>query len=206
MDTIEELTRLFERFPGIGARQAKRFVLFLLKASPQYRAELSATIGALSGSATQCPLCTRFHGGTRGATCRICLDTGRVRTQLLVVLYDQDIDAFEKTEYRGLYFVLGGLVELGSDELKYTRTDRLLARIQQDEVLSEIVFALPATTEGDLTTRRVSDLLHDAAGTRALTLSLLARGLSTGSEIEYADPETLRAAFTQRRVGTLTKL
>lgn len=198
MDTIDRLSALFERFPGIGPRQAQRFVQFLLRASPALRRELAEAINALGATVSACPECGRFHASGKGRTCAYCADITRDRSLLLVVAHGTDIHSIERSGYRGHYFVLGGLLQLGSDSSDTIRLSQLEHKVTSTSDLQEIIYALPANTEGDMTTRRVQEALKARTEARGITMSTLGRGLSTGSEIEYADPDTIANALKNR--------
>lgn len=202
MDSIDRLVTLFERFPGIGPRQAQRFVQFLLRASPALRRELAEAVKALGASVHQCPECMRFHAGEE-KTCALCANPTRDDTLLAIVAGDADLTALERSgTYRGRYFVLGGTISLTSES-----TDRLRIRALLDSLLSrialrEIILALPANPEGDITATRLQEDLRracDQTGRSDIKITALGRGLSTGSELEYADPETIRNAFDSRK-------
>lgn len=200
-DPIERLSSLFERFPGIGPRQAARFVQFLLRSSPTIRRELAEAVVALSGSVHQCPSCMRFHAGERGA-CSICESTKRDPGLLAVIASDADLLALERSgTYRGLYFVLGGTISLTSEKMSGLRMRELQERVKTlaDGELKEIILAFPANPEGDTTAMRVREELEPLGIIEGFTVTQLGRGLSTGSELEYADPETLKSALASRR-------
>src|SRR5437868_2272166 len=106
MDPFERLIGLFERFPGIGPRQAQRFVQYLLRSSPTLRKEIADSIRSLSSVIHQCPECMRYHAA-ESAVCSICSDTSRDQSVLAVVVSDADLQALERSHtYRGRYFVL----------------------------------------------------------------------------------------------------
>ena len=108
MDHIEELSRALARFPGIGPRQAKRFVYFLLANPAGERATLAELITSLGKSVHQCPDCLRFYNGTTATVCNYCTDKARDDAQLMIVEKDQDLAAVERAgTYKGRYFVLG---------------------------------------------------------------------------------------------------
>src|SRR3989344_9299969 len=201
-DSIERLTRFFEKFPGIGPRQAQRFVQFLLRASPATRRELAQAISQLGGSVHECGQCFRYFAGP-AKICDICANSERDAGSLAIVATDADLAALERShDYRGLYFVVGGTISLGSDKSHNLRIDKLLASIPKriDKGLQEIILAFPANPEGDATAERVRDeLVRGLPSYKGLRITALGRGLSTGSELEYADPETLRSAFENRR-------
>jgi recombination protein RecR len=134
--------------------------------------------------------------------CKICVDTERERGSLMIVEKDIDLDAIEKAKiYKGYYFVLGGNVPiLDPQPENHIRFAPLLSELEHrlKEGLSEIIIALSATTEGDHTTDWLIEKLRPLTEKHQLKISLLGRGLSTGSELEYADPETIKNALTNR--------
>ncbi|MBM3271695.1 recombination protein RecR [Candidatus Kaiserbacteria bacterium] len=200
-DPIERLTSLFERFPGIGPRQAARFVQFLLRSSPAIRRELAEAVVALSGSVHQCTRCMRFHAGAR-PLCGVCENPRRDDSLLAVVASDADLLALERSgTYRGRYFVLGGTISLASEKMNGLRMRELLARVQEMTAadLAEVILAFPANPEGDTTAVRVREELEPLGIVEGFAVTQLGRGLSTGSELEYADPETLKSALASRR-------
>ena len=207
MDRIDELATALARFPGIGPRQGKRFVYYLLAAPASERTKLAELIVSLGKDVLQCPDCMRFYnpGGTTTLVCNYCSDTRRDDTQLLVVEKDQDLAALERAgTYKGRYFVLGGVLTLTGKgairekELVRTVEKRLSDGHSVSITLREVVLALSATSEGEHTADRVRELLQPYRD--HLKLSSLGRGLATGSELEYSDAETLRAALTNRKV------
>jgi recombination protein RecR len=196
-DPIERLRELFERFPGIGPRQAQRFVQFLLRSSPAVRRELVDAVEMLRQSVHQCPECMRFHGGEQ-KICGICANPQRNNEQLAVVASDADLLALEYSgTFRGRYFVLGGTISLASEKTDGLRIVQLLKSIPERKDLKEIILAFPANPEGDATAIRVREEL--AATVPNIRVTALGRGLSTGSELEYADPETIKSAIESRR-------
>ena len=101
--------------------------------------------------------------------------------------------------FKGLYFVVGGLLSLASDRMNGLRVNELLDSLpaRMGKGLTEAILAFPANPEGDATAIRIKEELTERA--LDLTVSMLGRGLSTGSELEYADPETLKSALDNRR-------
>lgn len=204
MDHIEELARALSRLPGIGPRQAKRFVYFLLATPAAERTKLAELIASLGREVKQCPECMRFFNGTNATICNYCIDKTRNDSQLMLIEKDQDLAAVERAgSWRGRYFVLGGVLTLTGKgvirekELLKAIERRLKPREQGEPLLKEIVLALSATSEGEHTADRVRELL--APYRDVVKTSILGRGLATGSELEYSDAETLRAALTNRK-------
>jgi recombination protein RecR len=199
MDDIETLARLFEKFPGIGPRQAKRFVYFLLRADGGYRADLIQRISSLSKGVARCDLCGRFMAASLTRSCAVCGNGERNKAQVMVVLKDADIESFESANvYQGTYLVLGTLAQLTQDALPSTLQSILARRFHTSSGVQEIILALPVTTDGEHTSELVKQALKTVVAD-TVSVSMLARGLSTGSELEYADPQTLRNAFTLRK-------
>lgn len=200
VDSLDRLTKIFQRFPGIGPRQAGRFVQFLLRSSPTLRRELIEAVKELGGSVRECPECMRFHADNE-KTCGICADSGRDRSALAVVATDSDLAALERSgNFRGRYFVLGGTISLATEKNPHLRTKQLLASLPDRAAkgLEEIILAFPANPEGDATADAVRASLSAYQG-EALIITTLGRGLSTGSELEYADPDTIKSALDSRR-------
>jgi recombination protein RecR len=208
MDPIDKLTEIFETFPGIGPRQARRFVQYLLGAAPALRGELAARVQALGTATAQCARCFRWFvtekrspsAAEEGALlCLICADSRRDASILFVVEKDADIDNIERSGYQGRYFVLGGAVPLAAeDPARHVRLRELAQRLEENKDLREVILGLSATSEGDHTRQIVQESLRELADAREVILSSLGRGLSTGSELEYADPDTIGQALQNR--------
>jgi len=197
-DRIEELSSAFNRFPGIGPRQAKRFVYHLLAVPQGDRNRLADLIANLGNDVRQCRLCLRFAPTNADTLCNYCADQNRTDAMLMVIEKDQDLVAVERAgTYRGRYFVLGGVLTLSG---KGAIRERDLIRVVEERAktgLSEIVLALSATSEGEHTADRVREVLAPLRG--SILISELGRGLATGSELEYADSATLSAALQNRK-------
>jgi recombination protein RecR len=196
-DHIEELARALAHLPGIGPRQGKRFVYYLLAAPASERAKLAELISTLGKDVRQCSECLRFYNGN-SSTCNYCADKARDSSLLMIVEKDQDLAAIERAgTYKGRYFVLGGVLTLsGKGAIREKELTKIVeARLKSG--LKEVVLALSATSEGEHTSDRVRELLLPHR--EALKISVLGRGLATGSELEYSDAETLRAALTNRK-------
>lgn len=196
-DRIEDLSRAFERFPGIGPRQARRFVYHLLALPLGERVRIADLVSRLAENVRQCPECMRYANGS-GPVCNYCADTSRDDSILLIIEKDQDLLALERAgTYRGRYFVLGGVLTLSG---KGAIREKELIRAVQNRLkkgLTEIVLALSATSEGEHTVDHLREALLSHRGEAKLTK--LGRGLATGSELEYADAETLSGALLNRK-------
>lgn len=202
MDVIDKLVELFEKFPGIGPRQAERFVQHLLRAGAAERRKLADTIQELSGSVVRCSECMRFFAASGGShDCPICTDASRDFSLLAITASNADLLAIERSHtYRGRYFVLGGTISLASNKPSGLKLRELVSSIQEREKkgLREVILAFPANPEGDATAVRVRDEIAKHQGP-ALIVTTLGRGLSTGSELEYADPDTIKNALVGRK-------
>ncbi|HEY1041912.1 MAG TPA: toprim domain-containing protein [Candidatus Paceibacterota bacterium] len=197
-DRIDELSSAFNRFPGIGPRQAKRFVYHLLSVPQGDRTRLADLIQNLAADVRQCGLCMRFAPTNHENLCNYCADANRDDSILMVLEKDQDLQAVERAgTYRGRYFVLGGVITLSGKGAIRERDLVRVVEIRAKQGLREIVLALSATSEGEHTADRVRELLAPLRG--PITLSELGRGLATGSELEYADSATLSAALQNRK-------
>src|SRR3989344_3072269 len=207
MDPINRLTELFREFPGIGPRQAKRFVYFLLTRPTAYRGELASLVQELRNSTAVCGECFKFYikrGG--GSLCAICSNPDRNKSLLMIVGNDVDLENIEKSHsYDGLYFVLGGLVPvLESNPEKRVRERELIALIEKKIAtgsLKEIIIALSVNVEGDTTASYLKKILSPIALPEGVTISVLGRGLSTGTELEYSDSDTIKNALQNRTRG-----
>lgn len=207
MNPTDRLTELFMRFPGIGPKQAKRFVYFLLREHSHYKEQLIKTLEELKFTGRQCEKCYRFFGDKNTELpkplCSICSSESRDITQLMILEKELDLDAIEKAgSYNGLYFILGGLVPpLTEKPSEIIRIRELTSRIHTDitnKTIAEIIFALPVTDYGDVTTEYVEKTIKQIVGIETVTLSHLARGLSSGLELEYVDRETFKSALERR--------
>jgi recombination protein RecR len=186
---IQELSKL----PGIGPKTAERLTHHLLAAD---RREVLALAEALRAIKENIRLCKRCHNLTEGELCGVCTDPRRDATLLCVVEQPRDLAALERAgTYRGLYHVLHGrlapLEKIGPEQLTL---DSLAQRVGQGEV-KEIILATNPTLEGDGTALYISSLLA-STGVR---ITRLARGLPTGSALEFANSQMLADALEGRR-------
>lgn len=202
MNRIQRLAELFARLPGIGPRQSKRFVYYLLSQPKSFHAELARAITDLGADIKECTLCHRFFTdeGKSASACSICRDTSRDDETLMVIEKDVDLDNIERSHvYQGRYFVLGGSVPiLEREPEKKVRIKELKAYIEKEKP-KEIIFAFSANPDGDNTRDYMMKELKALAEKKGIKLSELGRGLSTGSELEYSDSETIKNAFRNRQ-------
>lgn len=203
MTPLEKLIRHFEHFPGIGARQAKRFAFHILTLDRGEAEELALLIQNLRSNVAVCPSCARFHSMyNNNPRCMICSSETRDHSKLVVVERDIDVDAIERGGmYDGLYFVLGGTVPLlDTQSTKKIRGGGLKQTVEArvPEGLDEVILGFSVNPDGENTARYVEMLLKEFIEAGKIKLTHLGRGLSTGSELEYADPETIKNAFKNR--------
>ena len=203
MNPLDKLITHFEKFPGVGARQAKRFAYHVLTLSKDDTAELSKLIAELRGSVNECASCHRyFNTQNNEQICSICSSNNRNHNRLLVTERDSDILAIERAGvYDGLYFVLGGTVPLlNASENKKLRGGALKATAEAriPTGLSEVIIGFSVNPDGENTARFVESIIAPLLLEKNIKISYLGRGLSTGSELEYADVETIKNALKSR--------
>lgn len=203
MNPIERLSQAFKEFPGIGERQAKRFVYFLLHKNPAYVKELGDALAALKNTIHQCPSCFLFFQGEVGELCETCRNPTTDKAMLLIVEKDADYETIKRSKtYKGMYFILGGLVPIVTkDTPSFVRTKEL-ARIIEERAtknnLTEVVIALSLNPQGEHTDMYLREILSPLQTKYSFRIVSLGRGLSTGTELEYSDSETIKNALQNR--------
>lgn len=203
MDTIDKLAEIFKEFPGIGERQAKRFVYFLMSKNGEYSGNLSRLISELKKEIAQCKECFKFYllNKGRNSLCEICSNTSLDEEIIMVVEKDSDLESVRKSRvYQGKYFVLGGLVPVIEKSTKsYVRINELVDKIRRSGHLREVILAFSLSPIGDHTDFYVRNQIKEIAERNNIKISSLGRGLSTGTELEYSDNETLKNALRNRQ-------
>ncbi len=203
MDNTQKLIELFKEFPGIGPRQAKRFVYFLLNRNPAYANDLAKLISEVRGTVHSCDTCFRFFPNTTNTTCTVCRDNTRDKKLLMLVSHDVDFENIEKTHfYNGYYFILGGNVPILEKEPERRIRQKNLLNVLEKKIktgLSEIIMALNYNPEGENTLTYLSQILKPLADKKNIKISTLGRGLSTGTELEYSDSDTIKNALKNRQ-------
>lgn len=193
---VEPVARLIEelgKLPGIGPKTASRLTFYLLR---QEESQARALAQAITEVKEQVTFCTRCFNITVGELCPICVSASRDQSKICVVEEPLDVLAIERTgAYRGLYHVLHGhIAPLEGIYREDLKIDELLARIRSEPV-DEIILAMNPNTEGEATAFL---LLRDLAPL-GVRVTRPARGLPTGGDLEWADPDTLGSAFEGRR-------
>ncbi len=203
MDAIENLKELFRKLPGIGPKQAERFVYFILHSSPDFKNSLVKAITELESKTYKCENCNRFfirQNSNENKLCKICSDQSRDKNKLIIVEKETDIDKIESSgaSYDGLYLISYGTVSPLQDSKKHALfIDRIKDKIKKQGV-KELILAFSTTFEGEYSANYIKDSLKEDLDFADLKISILGRGLSSGAEIEYADPETIRYALKNR--------
>jgi len=189
---IEEAVEAFSSLPGIGKKTALRLVLHLIDQPEDYTSQFSEAVAKMRAEIKVCSSC---HNISDGEICSICTDLAREEQTICVVESVRDLMAIEETgQFRGKYHVLGGLISpidgIGPGELNI---DSLCARVAKDEV-KEIIMALSPTIPGDTTIYFLSKQLENYT----VKITTIARGVSFGGELEYADGFTLGRSIEAR--------
>ena len=189
---LENAVNQMSQLPGIGKRTALRLVLHLLKQPLEQTEELATSLAIMRKDIQFCQEC---HTISDNEICAICSNPKRDKSIICVVEDVRDVMAIENTNmFKGIYHVLGGKISpiegIGPSQLKITS---LVEKVKLGTI-SEIIFALSSTMEGDTTNfyiyRKIQDL--------NVVTSTIARGISIGDELEYADEVTLGRSITNR--------
>ena len=189
---LERAVTEFAKLPGIGRKTALRLSLHLLR---QQEADVDAFGDAVVRLKREVKYCRVCHNISDGEVCPICSDQRRDASQICVVENIQDVMAVENTQqYNGLYHVLGGIISpmdgLGPADLEI---DSLVSRVEQGGI-DEVILALSSTMEGDTTNFYISRRLAHTG----VKMSVIARGISVGDELEYTDEVTLGRSILNR--------
>lgn len=191
--SMKKLVEALKRLPGIGPKSAQRLAFHILKTQESEVKDLALAMVDARKNIKHCSTC--FNVSDRDC-CEICSDLGRDATLLCVVEEPKDLIAIERSRsFRGLYHVLGGTISpldgFGPENL---RVKELLERIKKNKV-SEIVLAINPTTEGEITSTYLIDLLKPLGQ----KLTRIAFGLPVGGDLDYADEATLSKSMNGRR-------
>lgn len=198
---FQKLSSFFERFPGIGPRQAGRFVYHLIDEDKTAISEFIKLLGEIN-NARHCEKCFQiFERKNEDKLCAICRDKNRDNSLILVVEKDLDLRNVEKAHnFNGLYYVLGGVFSpLNSNKSKNLRLRELFEAVKNSKEIKEIILGFSATVEGEETARYIERILEPLQKERGLKISRLARGLTTGAELEYMDSETIKNSLMNRK-------
>ena len=189
---LEKAVGEFAKLPGVGRKTALRLALHVLRQPLDDIDEFTSAISHLRHDVKYCTVC---HNISDTDVCPICADRTRDRSTVCVVENVQDVMAIENTQqYHGLYHVLGGIISpmdgIGPNDIEI---DSLVKRVEQGGI-NEVIMALASTMEGDTTNFYISRKLADTG----VRISVIARGISVGYEVEYTDEVTLCRAIMKR--------
>lgn len=189
---LEKAVSEFSRLPGIGRKTALRLVLWMLRQDDADVDKFAEAVSRLKHEVRYCSVC---HNISDSDVCPICDDPRRDVSIVCVVENIQDVMAIENTQqYRGLYHVLGGIISpmdgIGPSDLEI---ESLVERVKAGDV-SEVILALSPTMEGDTT----NFYLYRKLAPTGVKVSVIARGIAVGNELEYTDEVTLGRSIMNR--------
>ena len=189
---LERAVQEFSKLPGIGRKTALRLVLYQLRQDPE---DVQSFVEAIAKMKQEVHYCRRCHNISDSDLCPICADQRRDASTICVVENVQDVMAVENTQqYQGLYHVLGGVISpmdgIGPADLEI---ESLVKRVEQEHI-QEVILALSSTMEGDTTNFYIFRKLAPYD----VRLSIIARGIPVGDELEYADEVTLGRSILNR--------
>jgi len=192
-ESLNRLIEEFERLPGIGPKSAERLAFYVLKAQPAEAMKLADAIRDVKNRIKRCKICYNL---AEQAICKICSDERRDKSTICVVEQPKDLISLEKTgACKWVYHVLGGhIAPLEGVEPGDLTIAQLVERVREGDV-KEVIMATNPNMAGDGTALYISSLLRGAG----VKITRLARGLPTGSTIEYASGKILTDAITGRQ-------
>ena len=190
---LENLVYNISQLSGIGKRSALRIALEILRKPKEYSRDLSESIFDFK---TQIKYCSECHNISDKDICDICLNSSRDHTIICIVEDIRDVIAIENTNlYNGMYHVLGGVISpiegIGPEDLNINSLKKKII----DKKVNEIIFALSATIEADTTSFYLFKILNKLD----VKVSVLARGIPVGDQLEYTDEVTLARSIQNRR-------
>lgn len=190
--SIKNLIDEFTKLPTVGPKTAERFVFYLLRQDPESLQKFAQAIAELKEKVVICQSCFSY---AESSPCEICSDSKRDSSKLCIVSETKNKAAIEKTnQYNGYYFVLGGEINfIEGVKPENLNIAKLIDRIKRDSI-KEIILALNPTLEGETTAMHLTKLLKPTG----IKITKLARGLSTGIDLEYADDITIANALKYR--------
>ena len=187
-DAVNEVAQL----PGIGRRTALRLVLYLLRQPDNQTNQLAKSLLDMRSKINFCGSC---HNISDNSICKICSNENRNKSTICIVEDIRDVLAIESTAtFKGIYHVLGGKISpmdgIGPNDLNI---ESLVLKVKTG-LIKEVIFALSSTMEGDTTNFYIYKQIQDLE----IKVSTIARGISVGDELEYADEVTLGRSITNR--------
>lgn len=199
-NSIQKLIDEFAKLPGVGPKSAARLTFYMLSRSTDDIKNFGKAISELKDNLVYCDVCYNI---AESNPCEVCSDSQRQKNTICVVEEPLDIIALGKTEYNGLFHVLGGVISpidgVGPENL---RIKELLSRIKTEKI-DEIILATDPSLEGEATASFIVDeieiLKKSSKINKKIKITRIARGLPVGGDLEYADEVTLTRAIEGRR-------
>ncbi len=201
-DSLTKLSELLKKLPGIGPRQARRLAFWFVRRDSGWIDSFANALIEARSHIKVCSACKRLHPEDTGnEKCSICGNDARDKDVIMLVEKDVDLENIERTgAYKGIYFVLGGTTSPLDKEPERKIRIRSLVKLLEDDTstIKEVIFALSATPEGEDTMMYIEDKIIKLLEKSNIKVSKLARGLSTGTELEYVDKDTMTYALKGR--------
>ena len=190
---IEKLTKIIAKLPALGTRSARRIVLQLLKKKETTMLPLISALQEVADNVKKCPVCGNFD---TMEPCSICRDAARDQETICVIQDVADLWAMERVcLYHGQYHVLGGILSaldgVTPDDLDM---EKLFSRLQNN-LVKEVILALPATIDGQITVHYLFSRLKEFP----VKVTTLAQGIPVGAELDYMDDGTIQLALSARK-------
>ncbi|MEM2555091.1 MAG: toprim domain-containing protein [Nitrososphaerota archaeon] len=188
---FKKIIQFFDNFPEIGPRQAWRLFFWFVKQDKKFKETFLESLKALIENLNFCKYCN--FPIISDEICEICKDPKRSKSTLCIVARETDLITIENLKkYRGVYYVIGGLL-LPFEEKEYVKENliKLKKRFEEDKNIKEVILALPFTKEAEPLKKEVIKIVEKFN----VKIRGLKKGIPTGGEIEFIDPETLKEAL-----------
>tara|TARA_B100001250_G_C19446352_1_gene633997 strand:- start:22 stop:618 length:597 start_codon:yes stop_codon:yes gene_type:complete len=190
-EALLKLVASFKELPGVGAKTAERLSYFVLESNREYIDNFSQNLLSINQKINVCNICFFLVEKDKNCICSNSLD----KTTICVVQKPKDVIAFDRTGFKGMYHVIGGVLSpldnIGPENLNI---DEFMLRI--DSNINEVILAMDTSLEGDATSVYLANLLEHHAPN--IKISRLARGIPVGGQFDYIDDMTLMRAFDER--------
>lgn len=187
-NTLKELILKFSKLPGIGKKTAERLSIYILNSNKEETVEFSNALVNLKDSISTCNVCNCFTEDQ----CHICGNESRLKNLLCIVKDPTDVFLIEKSGFKGVYHVLGGLIApFDGITPEKLNIDLLSKRL---DTIDEVIIAIEPSHDGDITTIYLSDIIKE----KGIKVSRLARGVPVGTSLEFIDEITLSHSINDR--------
>jgi recombination protein RecR len=187
-NTLKELILKFSKLPGIGRKTAERLSIYILNSNKEETVDFSNALVNLKDSITTCEVCNCFIE----IECHICNNENRLKDLLCIVKDPIDVFLIEKSGFKGLYHVLGGLIAPFDGITPEKLNISLLS--ERLKTIKEVIIAIEPSHDGDITTIYLSDIIKK----KEIKVSRLARGIPVGTSLEFIDEVTLSHSINDR--------